>query len=382
LGFELGIHKRKKKQTMKPIIIRIKAIAAWWPDFRGKRKGQTLVLMLLVLPAFVGALGLAMDVGNFYYQYYRAQEAVDAAALAGATCQADSTKCTAGGSTTATNYATTNDPNMTLLPNPVAAPFFNTTYCNPGAPSFYTTPCEVTVSATQTVPYYFARLVGVNNGTFDVSATAVGGPPNTYNPGGGTTNMMPIGLDWTTPYKDGKPISLAFFQSPGSGNWGFILPQAETGKKDLGTDIKNGVQSSMSIWNGSSTPTSGSNQFVTTQSASGIGKSFTDINTYHYSSCAGQTPSNDPSSACLVCIPLVDWSYAGASGCGGATCTVPIKGFAEFFITSVTAPSAGGTGTTANITATWQAGLCGSSGFGQGGTPPPQQGAIAVQLIQ
>ncbi len=362
---------------MNPINARIKTVAGLRLRWGRKRKGQTLLVMLLVLPAFIGALGLAMDVGNFYFQYYRAQEAVDAAALAGATCQAESSKCTAGGSSTATTYARTNDPNMTLLPNPVAAPFFNSSYC---PASTYLTPCEVTVSATQTVNYYFARLVGVNSGTFDVTATAVGGPPNTYNPGTGTSNMMPIGLDYTTPYKDGNPISLAFFQSPGPGNWGFVLPQSESGKMDLKADIQNGVQSSMSIWNGTSTPTSAPNQFVTTQSASGIGNSFKYMDTYHYSSCAGETPTNDPSNPCLVCIPLVNWSYA--SGCGGATCTVPIMGFAEFFITGVTGPSMGGTGKSANITATWVQGLCGGSGFNQGSGTPPQEGAIAVQLIQ
>jgi hypothetical protein len=365
---------------MNSVITRIKTAGSSLGSQPQTKRGQTLVFMLLVLPAFVGALGLAMDVGNFYFQYYRAQEAVDAAALAGATCQAESSKCTAGGSSTATTYATTNDSYMTLVPNPVAAPIFDSTYC---PSSTYTTPCEVSVSGTQTVPYYFARLVGVNNGTFDVSATAVGGPPNSYTPPGGGSNMMPIGLYYLTPYQSGKPITLTFFQDPSPGNWGFVLPTTETGKTDLKSDIENGVQSSMSIWNGTSTSTSSPSQFVTTQSASGIGTSFKYMNDYHYSSCAGQTPSNDPSSKCLVCIPLVDWSYDPkcASG-GGATCTVPIKGFAEFFITGVTGPSMGGTGTTANITATWVQGICQGSAFNNGAGTPPQEGAIAIQLIK
>ncbi len=338
-----------------------------------------LVLMLLVLPVFIGAIGLAMDVGNFYFNYYRAQQSVDAAALAGATCQAESQSCsyTTGSSNVPTNYATTNNPNITLVPNPVASPVYDPAYCP--SPT-YLTPCEVTVSATQTVPYYFARLVGVNSGTFDVSATAVGGPMNQYNPPGGTGNMMPIGLDYTTPYTDGNPISLAYKFSAGPGNWGF-LALGGNGDAVLTKNIEYGAQVSMSQWDGTSTPSSQPAMFVDTEP--GVGRGFTAMNTYRYSTCAGQSVTDYPAnSPCAVCIPLVDWSYdsstnsASGGSCTGK-CTVPIMGFAEFFITGVTDHGSSGT-----VTATWTHHPCEGGVLSPGGPTAVKEGAIAIQLIR
>jgi Flp pilus assembly protein TadG len=338
---------------------------------RSRRQwGQTLVLMLVALPAFIGVLGLAMDVGNLYFQYYRAQSAVDAAAVSGATCQAQSTSCTAGGSSVATSNATKNDPNMTLNPNPVAAPVNDATYC-PAASGY--PPCKVTVSATQTVQYYFARLVGVTSGTLNVTAVAVGGPASQYTPAsGGTTNMMPIGLDYTTPYESGKPIPLAEKFSAGPGDWGF-LAIGGNGDSVLVANIQNGASAPMSIWDGTSSSASAPNEFVATEP--GVGNGFKAMNDYHYSTCSGQTVSDyPPGSPCVVCIPLVDWSYGG--GCTGK-CTVPIKGFGEFFITNVTAHGASST-----ISASWTGSTCEGGSFSPGGTVGPNYGAIAVQLIQ
>jgi Flp pilus assembly protein TadG len=353
---------------MNSVITRIKT-AFSRPASKGRKGGQTLVFMLLVLPAFIGALGLAMDVGNFYFQYYRGQEAVDAAALAGATCQADSQSCTSGGSTVATQYATTNNSLITLVPNPVAAPVYDPSYCP--SPT-YSTPCEVTVSATQSVPYYFARLVGVNNGTFDVSATAIGGPMNTYNPPGGTGNMMPIGLDYTTPYTDGNPISLAYKFSAGPGNWGY-LALGGTGDAALTKNIEYGAQTSMSQWDGTSSPSTQPNEFVQTEP--GVGRAFTDMSTYRYAPCSGQTVTSYPAnSPCAVCIPLVNWSYGG--GCTGK-CTVPIMGFAEFFITGVTDHGSSGT-----VTASWTHHPCEGGSLSPGGPSAVKEGAVAIQLIK
>ncbi len=343
-------------------------------DSRGRRRprrsrprfhrqwGQTLALMVIVLPAFIGALGLALDVGNFYFQYYRAQTAVDAAAVSGATCQAQS--CTDGGSAVATHYATNNDPNITLNPNPVAAPVNDASYC-PGGSGM--PPCKVTVSATQSVQYYFARLVGVPSGTLNVTATAVGGPASSYQPppAGGTSNMMPIGLDYTTKYENGQPIPLAEKFSAGPGNWGF-LAIGGNGDKVLVGNIQFGVQASMSMWDGTATPASAPNEFVDTEP--GVGNGFKAMYDYHYSDCSSH-PGH-----CDVCIPLVDWSYGG--GCRGK-CTVPIKGFGEFLITGVTAHGASST-----ISASWTGYTCEGASFNPGATPAPNYGAIAVRLIQ
>ncbi len=68
---------------------------------------------------------------------------------------------------------------------------------------------------------------------------------------------------------------------------------------------------------------------------------------------------------------MVDWTE-----CTGR-CTVPIKGFAEFFITGVTDGGSSGT-----VTATWIASICRGGKFSPTGAGPVKEGAIAIQLIQ
>ncbi len=48
------------------------------------QKGAVLVLFAIMLPAFIGALGLAIDTSSTYELNRRMQTAADAAALAGA----------------------------------------------------------------------------------------------------------------------------------------------------------------------------------------------------------------------------------------------------------------------------------------------------------
>src|SRR5689334_9173372 len=111
-----------------------------------RKWGQTFVFLAIGLPAFIGAMGLATDAGMYYFNQYKMQTAVDAAALAGAHCLPDQTKCTA--SSTATSYATTNGIRSAEIVGPTVDTGSN----------------EVTVGAQRNVPYYFARLVGVIQG--------------------------------------------------------------------------------------------------------------------------------------------------------------------------------------------------------------------------
>src|SRR5208337_1279511 len=55
--------------------------------------GQTLALLAIALPAVIGAMGLATDVGNFYYNYYKLQTAADTAVLAGGMCLPSGNGC-------------------------------------------------------------------------------------------------------------------------------------------------------------------------------------------------------------------------------------------------------------------------------------------------
>jgi Flp pilus assembly protein TadG len=387
---------------MKPIISRIKDTARWRPEFTRKGKGQTLVLMVVILPAFIGALGLAMDVGNLYFNQYRLQTAADSAALAGATCLGFSTlpSCTSGASTVAGNYATNNGIGSTELnPNPPAAPTTDPTYCS-------TWDCKVTVSAIRTVPFYFARLVGVPTGTVDVTASAVGGFVNQVN---NSPNLMPIGLQYSTVagFSMGAPVTLT---APGSdacpptclsGDWGWVAFDA-SGSKPVQTEIANGYSgvvnqvASGTVCTGSSTPATGCitpepgfdmptwRDFTTDRSAA--------VNP----ACSSYTPkpggppppSNLP---CAVTVPLVDWSLCGSGGkC--AVSQMPVVGFAEVWVNSVSITGPG----SSNISATWISADVPGGGFsssnppgcpGAGGTPPCNpntggSGAVAIQLIQ
>ena len=68
-----------------------------------RHKAQTLVLMVLVLPAFMGAMGLATDVANFYFNYVKVQTGADASVLSGVKYLPDQP---AAAISAATTYAT------------------------------------------------------------------------------------------------------------------------------------------------------------------------------------------------------------------------------------------------------------------------------------
>lgn len=55
-----------------------------WRRFAGARRGNIAIIAALAAPAFVGALGLGVETGLWYYQQSRLQQAADLAAYAGA----------------------------------------------------------------------------------------------------------------------------------------------------------------------------------------------------------------------------------------------------------------------------------------------------------
>jgi Flp pilus assembly protein TadG len=336
--------------------------------------GQTLALMVIALPAFVGAMGLATDVGNFYFNYYKAQTATDAAALAGVTCLAYG--CATGPSASATNYANdaSNNPGSTTFT--VSGPA-NGPNC-PTGPG-----CQMTVSATKTVPYYFARLVGVNSGTVNTTGVGIGGPINTVT---GDQNLIPIGLQYSTVsgFSAGAPIAnLAANGTSGctgtppicpSGDWGWVSLDG-TGHATVNSEIDSGY--SGTITQGTAGSTCPSVNCILPQP--GVGSSFTHITDRRAAStapaCAGQTWDHHPDdSPCAVTVILVDYA-----ACGGGRCPsgIPVLGFAEIWINSVTGGGAG-----SNITATWIKDTVPGGGIIGGGQPGAQGGALAIKLIQ
>lgn len=123
------------------------------------RRGQSLVIVLVILPLLIGAAALGISVATWYNAQARLQDAVDAAALAGAQAVARGDANAPGDQA---GWVTRNDPgaqnvSVVLLPN---------------------TPFTVQAQATVDVPGTFAALFGAWH--VPVSATARA----SYGPGG------------------------------------------------------------------------------------------------------------------------------------------------------------------------------------------------------
>ena len=185
---------------------------------RGSQSGQIMVLFTLMLVGILGLVALTIDVGIFLHQRQDVQNAVDAAALAGAQELPDDALTA---QSLALQYAETNDTDLDPSsldvsfrclvgdrdsngqPDPSDIPGV----CNPGGNSVFTcknktcaSPCvpsegdtcnTVVVSGNKDVPFYFAPALSVMGGpnkcyfdqcpTGDIRAAACrgacGGPP-------------------------------------------------------------------------------------------------------------------------------------------------------------------------------------------------------------
>jgi Flp pilus assembly protein TadG len=282
--------------------------------------GQTMAFMVIALPAFVGAMGLAVDVGNFYYNYYRLQSAVDAAALVGAKCLGTTNPSNIAATAPGCNGTCGTGSTSPCTPSQTAT-YYATTLNGvqsgeviaPNSPA----PYQIKIGATRDVPYYFARLVGTNSGSVSVSATAQGGALGT------SYNAFPVAIQ----YCGTATASACYTQyttydlSNGTvapGNWG---------------PVSSGTTGSVSICTGAPCLP------VDTGCASikGVAYSNPDSALNRINSAlgnplySGDTPSSyvagDPR---LVTVPLVDWAPAH-----GAATPLNVYGFAEFFLTGV-----------------------------------------------
>lgn len=150
----------------------------------GRQDGQTLVFSAVILTMMLGLAALTIDLGSMYVAQRHAQTASDAGALAAAEdLPLPSQLATA--TTDATNYAhTLNDPSASPATStiPVGTSCTSPSYVNTN-PSSFAACFEAQVGVSETVPYSFARLFGLNSGT--VSATAVASPELTPDPNGG-----------------------------------------------------------------------------------------------------------------------------------------------------------------------------------------------------
>jgi Flp pilus assembly protein TadG len=149
-------------------------------------RGQTLVMVAVMMTVLFGFAALVVDFGRVYYSFRELQASSDAAALAGAEALPQSTA-----TTTATSYsavsgdknAYSNLPNVTMVSGYPLVKCL-TTLTNQGiACSAPANGNAMQVKQQTTVPLTFAKLIGVNSFTITATATAAmrGAAPTPYN---------------------------------------------------------------------------------------------------------------------------------------------------------------------------------------------------------
>jgi hypothetical protein len=271
--------------------------------FSGRARGQVGVILALAITTLLGAAALGADVAVFYYNWVQLQKASDAAALGGANYLPDNPS----EAVTAANKLAENNG---VLP----AEIVSTTVASDDS--------SITIRVQRTVPYFFAKLLGLTSGTVTASAsgapqyppsTVGAGSPSQLPPGGdnngnngtycantGGCGFIPIGLDANTVYTDGHQITLQQGQV-GAGNWD-LLALGGVGGSNLRTNIANGYSGPVSV-----------GDWVTTEPGRKVGpvdQGFQDRLTLANSADASGTFSSHAlSNPRVLVVPVVDWEH-------------------------------------------------------------------------
>jgi hypothetical protein len=282
-----------------------------------------------MLPLFLGGIiallacvALGTDVAVHYYNWAQLQKAADFGVLAGATWLPDNP---AQALTTAVQIAEQNG---------VAAAEISST-------NVASDDLSIRMKLQRTVPYYFARVLGLNSATINVAAAAAPQfPPSTMNatspsqiPPGGDNNgnngttcssvggcaLIPIGLDTNTVYSDGEQINLQQGQL-GPGNWD-LLALGGVGGNNLRSNIADGYNGQVSVGDA-----------VTTEPGKKVGpvdQGFQDRLTLAQTMDPNGTySSHSLSDPRVLILPIVDWEHPN-----GRT-TVPVTAFATVWLDS------------------------------------------------
>lgn len=261
---------------------------------RRATRGQSSILLAILLPSLVGAIALGVDVSVFYFNWAKLQRAADAAALAGAAYLPDNT---AAATSAANNYAALNSiAGSEIVLNQIAADNLS-----------------MTVQFSRDVPYYFAKVLGLSSGQVVARATAG------VETAGAARNVIPIGVQYNTVYTYGQQLTLN--TGVGPGNWD-PLALGGTGASVYGDNIVNGYQGLIHV-----------GDMVPTETGVMAGPTKSSFNT-RISAGVSQFPSgtfsnhslNDPR---VVVTPMVD--FAGING----RSEVPVQGFAVLWLSSV-----------------------------------------------
>ena len=297
-----------------------------------RSRGQISVALLLVLTVILGAVGLGADAAVLYFNWVILQKGVDAAALAGAGYLQSDSQAAPQAIDVAVTYAQSNGIKNSEL---IADGSGNKAYV-PG-PNYST----ITVTAKRTVPYAFLKLIGLTNGTVAASATAqmpqapscvnctsavpTPGVQPTVIPGNicssvGQCNVIPVGLDWATPYAFNQPVTLNQGQV-GPGNWGSLALGGVGGANER-TNIADGYQGPLAI-----------NQWVTTEPGfkkGPVDQGFNDrISQGQSEFPSGTFDAHSPADPRVVILPMVVWNSPNGRN------QVEIMAFASLWIDSI-----------------------------------------------
>lgn len=259
---------------------------------RERSKGQIGVVIAVSLAALLGVAALGTDVAVFYYHWSLLQKAADAAVLAGANFLPSNPDFAR---TTANDYAAQNGiSGEEILATDVAGDSLS-----------------IQIRLSRTVPYYFARVLGLDNAPVSVRATAG------VLPVGKARGLVPIGIDYRT---DMTPYTTILLKqdSVGPGNWQPLALGAPGGDV-YRENIQYGYDGIVGI-----------NDFVSTETGQMVGPTGQGINDRIYAGTSanpGATPTDHPiNDPRIIQVPIVDFDSINGNS------DVPVLGFAVLWV--------------------------------------------------
>jgi Flp pilus assembly protein TadG len=351
----------------------------------GFSRGQMLVLMTLILPVLLGVMALGADFSIIYFNWSMVQKAADAAALAGASQLTGVAGSAATVQPAATNYVNgyaclngVSDPGKTY------ATICPTEAAHPGGFAdkiVFTnvTDTQVSVGISRSVPYFFGKMIGLEEATVAAKATAA-------IQATGSAPAFPVGLQ-CTPDASGKCNLNALFsafgpdvtfgskfvlnnnnnnmQSSGGapGNWGWIDVGQGNGASGLGAVLAGGVVEQLGMGQTISTsPGIGKGNAQPAQN--GLDKRLKSCNLTNGDPCNGGSLPSSCSDPCLIDVPVIDFT-----NCNGS-CSRQIEGFALMYLEQGS--------TTSAINACY---IADSNCTGTGSASAPNLGSLAPPVL-
>jgi len=288
---------------------------------RSPQSGQAAALMLswFTLVVLLGAGAFGTDLASYYWNAFQLQNAADAATISGAKylpCQLTSS----GGSTSdATDEATTiAKADWAKTSELSGQPTFSNSGTAPTCPGGGNGDDTIKMNLTRTVPFYFGRGVGVNQGTVKVcSAARVGALGTATNPLG---LAIQVCGDPSVPtcsgshYTVGQNLPL-LNGGTAPGNWG---PVSYSGNSvSLCTTAGSGCIAALTGCSSAKNAANAAQALINEANSMGEG-----------SETASSHSANNPRA---VAVPMVDWSIES-----GTSKPLNVYGFAELWINSVT----------------------------------------------